>query len=58
MRSPDYLNRIGNNGWQVQKTIVDRDGNRMVLELVIQEKSRKQGNGWNSALFFRESGIM
>ena len=56
LRSPDYLNRIGNNGWQVQKMVVDRDGNRMLLELVIQEKSRKHGTGWEFGTIFPRIG--
>ena len=53
---PDFIDRTNGQGWQLQKGVVDPDGNRILLEVVIQTFSTKEGSSWRYATLFARNG--
>lgn len=53
---PDFLERTNNNGWLLQKRVVDPQGNRQFLEMIIQEQSSKERDSWRYATVFPRYG--
>ncbi|PFG28315.1 hypothetical protein [Corynebacterium renale] len=53
---PDFLDRTGNDGWLLQKSVVDAVGNRMRLEMIIQANRANEEYSWKKATIFARHG--
>lgn len=53
---PDFIDRTNVNGWLLQKRVVDPQGNRMLLEMIVQEQPSQDGKSWRYATLFARNG--
>lgn len=53
---PDFIDRTNDSGWLLQKRVVDPQGNRMLLEMIVQEQPPQAGKTWRYATLFARNG--